>query len=235
MEFNQFNEFITAEHLMGANSMQILHELLTRYPLRLTHEDKLLDLGCGKGLTSMMLAKTTPARIYAADLWITEEENNANFAKWGVEKQIIAVQADATKLPFAHKQFDALVSVDAYHYFAAKPWVFEEKILPFLKGGAMVLIGVPGIKDAYGDRTDELLAPWLGEDTHMFKSPAQWRKIFSKSECIAQAHIWEMGCFEAAWRDWFSTGHEYAINDQKFYETILKPYTCFVGIAIAVR
>ena len=232
MNIDQFSHLITADLLMGPNSMRILDELLTKHPMQLNADDTILDLGCGKGLTSFLLAKSTPAHIYAADLWITEDENNANFAKWGVSGRITAIQADGSALPFEKDRFDALISVDSYHYFAAKPGFFIEKMLPLLKKGATVRIGIPGIKNAYENKTEELLTPWLGGDAHMFKSPAQWKELIGTHERIARAETWEMDCFESAWEDWFLTEHEYAINDHSHYKTILKPYTCFVGISI---
>lgn len=235
MNISQYTDLITAEFLMGPNSMRILGELLEKHPIHLSPDDLILDLGCGKGLTSLILASETPAKVIAADLWISEEENNANFVKWGIADRVTALQADGNALPFVSQQFDALISVDSYHYFAAKPGFFDEKILPFLKNGAVVRIGIPGIKDAFADRAEELLTPWLGEEAHMFKSPAQWRKLIGDNERIANIHVWEMDCFESAWQDWFSTGHEYAVNDRAYYETILKPCTCFVGISIALK
>ena len=66
MDINNYKGFITAEYLMGPNSMRVLDELLTKYPMKLTDEDMILDLGCGKGLTSMVLAKETPAKDSSA-------------------------------------------------------------------------------------------------------------------------------------------------------------------------
>ena len=47
-------EFIRS-NMMGPNSMKILEELLDKIPLR--SNMRVLDLGCGNGLTSIFLAK----------------------------------------------------------------------------------------------------------------------------------------------------------------------------------
>ena len=235
MHVEDFRPFITAELLMGPNSLRILEELLAKHPLQLTSADILLDLGCGKGLTSLAAARETPAQVYAADLWLSEEENEARFARWGVGDRVTAFQEDAAQLDFDQNLFSALISVDAYHYFATDESFFAEKILPFLKDGATVLIGIPGVKEAYAHSGEELLSPWLGEDAYMFKSPAQWQAIIGTHERIASVETWEMGCFDAAWAEWFATGHEYAYDDRQFFDTLIAPCTCFVGICVKLK
>ena len=43
---------------------------------------------------------------------------------------------------------------------------------------------------------------------------------------------WEMECLDQAWNDWFETNHKYACSDREHFQSIIKPYTCFVGIYI---
>lgn len=235
MDLNRYRECMTGEILMGPNSARILQELLTREPLGLGSGDMVLDLGCGKGLTSLILAKETGAKVYANDLWIPAEENAARFRAWGVGEQIIPTHEDANELKLGKGQFRGLVSVDSYHYFAGKKGFFEEKILPFLGEKAVVLIGIPGMKEEYAGRSEELLPAWLGNEAYMFKSPEEWKEIIGSNERIERVETWEMGCFDSAWNDWLATGNEYAVSDRQFFETIIRPYTCFVGICIKIK
>lgn len=235
MNVKLFRELMTADMLMGPNSLRILEELFQRHPLSLPAGENVLDLGCGKGLTSYAIAKETEATVYANDLWIAAEENARRFAAWGISEQVIPVHEDANQLTFAPKTFSALISIDAYHYFATGASFFEEKILPFLKDGAAVWIGIPGVKDVYAGRSEELLPAWLGDEAYMFKSPSEWKAIIGTSERIEQLETWEMNCFDQAWSEWFATGHKYAIGDQQFFETLIKPYTCFVGIHVKIK
>lgn len=46
---------------------------------------KILDLGCGKGLTSIFLAKEFGVQVYATDLWITAAENFERFKSSGLK------------------------------------------------------------------------------------------------------------------------------------------------------
>ena len=235
MDYNKYAKYISSETLMGPNSVRILEEVLNKYPPVLSQEDKVLDLGCGKGLTSLVLAKETGAKVYANDLWIKAVDNAKRFADWGVGDQVNPVCEDANQLSFDKNQFRALFSIDSYHYFAGKEGFFEEKILPFLKEQAVVLIGIPGIKNEYTGRSEELLAAWLGDEAYMFKSAKRWKEIIGEHERIEMVETWEMDCFEQAWREWFATDHKYANGDKQYYESIIKPYTCFVGICIKLK
>lgn len=232
MRIDQYREFFKAEYMMGPNCLRLLDVLLTAYPLNFTAENRILDLGCGKGVTSLFTAKETGATVYANDLWISEEDNRTRFAAWGMENRIIPVHEDANELHFKTEMFDALVSVDAYHYFAGRAGFFTEKILPFMKSGSTALIAVPGMKLAYDGKSEELMAPWLKDEAYMFQSTAFWKKIIGTHPDIETVHTWEMDCFDAAWQEWFDTKHEFALGDLSFFESLIRPYTCFVGIMV---
>ena len=214
MNISSYKKYISAETMMGPNSVRILAELFDRHPLQAAADDPILDLGCGTGLTSLVIAKETGAKVYANDLWVSAEENRKRFARWGIGE---------------------LVSIDSYHYFAGYEGFFQEKILPFMKDGGVVLIGIPGLKDEYTDRAEELLSDWLGEDACMFKSQTRWKELIGSHDRIESVKTWEMDCFSKAWSEWFATNNEFACGDRKYFETIIRPYTCFVGISVKLK
>ncbi len=235
MNIGDYKEYISAETMMGPNSVRILAELLDRYPLQLAPDDRILDLGCGTGLTSLVIAKETGAKVFANDLWVSAEENGRRFVEWGVGELITPVCEDANDLHFEKNQFRALISIDSYHYFAGSKGFFQEKILPFMKDDGVVLIGIPGLKDEYTGRAKELLSDWLGEDAYMFKSPKLWKEIIGSSNRIESVNTWEMDCFSKAWDDWLAANNEFALGDRQYFDTVIKPYTCFVGIYIRLK
>lgn len=235
MDVGKYKKYVSEETMMGPNSIRILAELFDRYPLRLSSDDLVLDLGCGTGLTSLVEAKETGAKVYANDLWVSAKENGIRFAKWGVGEQVTPVCADANDLPFEEKMFSALISVDSYHYFAGRKGFFQEKILPFMKDGGVVLIGIPGLKDEYAGRAEELLSDWLGKDSYMFKTPGQWRELIGSHDRIESVETWEMACFSKAWSEWLAMNNTFACDDKKHFETVIRPYTCFVGIFVGLK
>lgn len=235
MNIVDYKEYISAETMMGPNSVRILAGLFDKYPLQLVSGDMVLDLGCGTGLTSLIIAKETGARVFANDLWVSAEENRRRFAAWGVDELITPVCEDANNLHFEKEQFRALISIDSYHYFAGSKEFFREKILPYMKDDGVVLIGIPGLKDEYIGRAEELLSDWLGDDAYMFKTPKLWKELIGENDRIESVKTWEMDCFNKAWDDWFATNKKFALDDRQHFEAIIKPYTCFVGIYIKLK
>jgi len=232
MSIEKYKPYFTRDNLMGPNCLRLLDNLLCSYPQQLNSSALILDLGCGMGITSYFLCRETGAKIYASDLWIDAQDNAARFESLGVGDMITPVQEDANCLSFEKEHFDAVVSIDSYHYFAGACGYFEKNILPYIKRGGMALICVPGIKDEFDDHAIELLSPWLGDEADLFKSPRQWKSIIGTCSDIEFVDIWEPDCFDSAWSEWFATGNRFAANDRLYFDSIIRPYTTFVAIAV---
>ena len=213
-------------------SVRILDELLENCPLHFTADQTILDLGCGTGLTSLFAARESGATVYANDLWISAEANAERFAAWQMQGRLIPVHEDANDLHFDREMFDAIISVDSYHYFGGKEDFFTGKILPFLKKGGVALIAVPGMKSPFDGQSEALLTQWLGDEAYMFQSADYWKQIIGEHEALETVETWELDAFEQPWQEWFTTKHEFALADQQLYESLIKPYTCFVGMMI---
>ena len=127
---------------------------------------------------------------------------------------------------------NALISIDSYHYFAGKEGFFVNNILPYIKKGGIALIVIPGIKSEYAGKSEELLTAWAGDEAYMFQSTEFWKKIIGEHEDIEEVRTWEMSLFDLAWQEWFDTKHEYALNDKKYFDSMIKPFTNFVGIMV---
>jgi cyclopropane fatty-acyl-phospholipid synthase-like methyltransferase len=217
-KLNRYSRYFTKEFLMGPNSFRLLEELLRRNPF-VTRFDRTLDLGCGMALTSVFLANETPAKsVYAFDLWVNATDNLKRIRELSLEDRIIPIHGNALDMPFAQDWFDAIVSVDSYHYFGCKEGVFAGRILPFLRRGGSVMIAVPGLKEEPRGEMRTLFETWAeGDDSLCFKTASWWKELLEK-ECGKQCElsVMEAECCNEAWEDWFSTGHEYGIRDREF-------------------
>ncbi len=228
-----YRNYFTKEYLMGPNSLRLLDEMLRKYPLN--EGGRVMDLGCGMGLTSMFLAKEAGVNVFATDLWISATRNAENFKNWGVDDRIIPIHADANNLPYAHDYFDAIVSIDAYHYFGANKGVFEDKILPYLKKGGVFIAAMPGTKEELCGAPADTLLEWMGgnrDDYDTFHCRKWWLDLIGKSDDFEVVMDIDLDCFDEAWNDWFESGHEYGIKDKKYFDRGMGEYLSFIGLVI---
>ena len=230
----KYRQYFTKDYLMGPNSFRLLDELIRRKPSDVRFH-RTLDLGCGFGLTSLFIANETDADyVYAFDLWIPASENYARIRDDRLEDRVIPIHGDAMDMPFAHAYFDAIVSVDAYHYFGCREGVFAEKILPFVKPGGHVMIAIPGLKEEPRGDLKRLFEAWAeGDDAQLFKTAAWWEERL-RDECggTCDIAVKEAECFDIAWQEWFDSGHEYGIRDREFLQKGLDRILNFVLIYV---
>ena len=230
----KYRQYFTKEYLMGPNSFRLLDELVRRAPFDVCW-NRTLDLGCGMALTSAFLANETPARsVYAFDLWISATDNLRRIRSLSLEDRVIPIHGDALDMPFAQDWFDAVVSVDSYHYFGCREGVFADRILPFVRHGGSVMIAVPGLRKEPQGSLRTLFETWAeGDDALCFKTVSWWKSMLEK-ECggLCSVSVTEAECFDAAWEDWFNTGHEYGIRDRDFLSRGLDQILNFVLIYV---
>lgn len=228
--YEAYKSFLTREYMMGPNTVRLLDEILTGYPLG--KNLRILDLGCGTGLSSLYIVRETGAQVFALDLWCSATDNYRRFAEWGVHDQIVPIHANALDMPFADGYFDAVVSIDAYHYFACDPDYFTQKLLPLVKKGGTVLIVVPGAREEFTDPVPPEILEWGGDDYKTFHTSDWWRKTIGSDPAIASVECFELTDDEAAWNEWFASGNEYGKRDKEFFDKGIGKYLCFVGIAV---
>ena len=111
--------------------MKIIEELAES--LKLEKGMRVLDLGCGKGLTSIFRAKECDVTVFATDFWISATDNYERIKSMGLEDKIIPIHAEAHDLPFTDEFFDVAISVDAYHYFGVEEDYLTKHFAPLVK------------------------------------------------------------------------------------------------------
>lgn len=204
------------ENMMGPNAWILAEELTSDLPIK--RGMRILDLGCGRGISSIFLAKKYEAEVFAVDLWISATENFARFQQMGVAQQTVPLQFDARQLPFAQSFFDAVVSIDSYHYFGNNNTYFKKILRPTLKKGAVVALAFPGMKNEIHENIPEEMKPlWDEEALQMWHSIDWWKPKFETH--LKDFNIAEMDCFSRAWGDWLACDNPYASEDRSMIET----------------
>ncbi len=210
------NKDFLKQNLMGPNVILLAAEALDKAPIG--SAERILDLGCGTGLSSMYLAENSKATVYAMDLWIHSTENFKRFVEFGFEKRIVPIHADANDTPFADDFFDAAYSFDSYHYFGRNYEYLDKHLAPLVKKGGSIVIVIPGLKQELDYLPDEMAMSWTKEDIDTIRSLEYWRDIFSKSKLTEISSITEMDCYEVSWKDWLATDNPYAVSDRPAME-----------------
>jgi ubiquinone/menaquinone biosynthesis C-methylase UbiE len=102
---------------------------------------RVLDLGCGRALSSVFLRREFDVLVWATDLWFSAAENSERIRDAGVEDGVVAIHAEARALPFAAESFDAIVSIDSFFYYGTDD-LYLNYLARFLKPGG--LLGIAG-------------------------------------------------------------------------------------------
>jgi len=168
------------ENAMGPNPLWLAEALTAA--MRLEPGMRVLDLGCGKAITSVFLAREFGVHVVAADLWIKPSDNWPRLVEAGVQDQVLPVYAEAHALPFAHEYFDAIVSIDAYHYFGTDE-LYLGYLRQFLKPAGQLGIAVPMLTAELTD-VPEHLKPYWSWEWWSFHTAGWWRHHWSKTGLV---------------------------------------------------
>ena len=134
-----------------AGKFAVWAELLDR--LALKGDERLLDIGCGRGAVLLMAAQRLPrGRAVGVDVWsTTDQSGNAeqvtrqNAALEGVAERVELHTADMRQLPFEDGSFDVVVSSLAIHNVSGageRARALREAARVLKKGGKLVIADI---------------------------------------------------------------------------------------------
>ena len=188
------------ENWMGPNPLILLEELCNHLDLK--PGMKVLDMGCGKGITSIFLTKEYGVTVFANDLWIDATDNLLRFEEAGVADKVYPINAEAHALPYANGFFDAAIAIDCYHYFGAGETYFVDVFSKLVKPGGQIGIVVPGLRrefeKGYPDTLEKL---WIPE-YYPFHSDKWWCILWEKTGLCKIITSYPMEDSRALWQTW---------------------------------
>ena len=189
------------ENSMGPNVLW-LTEFLTRV-MDLEPGMRVLDLGCGRSISSIFLAKEFDLQVWAADLWVSPAENWQRVREAGLEDKVFPIQVEAHDLPFADHFFDAIVSIDAYQYFGTDDMYLGSHMAQLIKPGRQLGIVVPGlVREWPPGEMPEHLRPYWSFEMNSLHSPDWWHQHWEKSGLVA-VELSDM--MPGGWEHWLNS------------------------------
>ena len=206
---------INKETMWGPNGIRQAEELASHFTI--TKDMKILDLGCGPGLSSLYLVQAHGAEVFATDLLVDPTENYERFQSLGIADKIVPLMIDATQpLPFAKRYFDVIFSVGAYNIFGDNEEMLP-KFISYVKKGGYIAVAFPGLKYDFGGNVPPEMQPFwdVPEVAKTVRGIEWWKDLFSKAEGIEIVNFSEMACHNIAWKEYLANLNP-SVEDDKW-------------------
>ncbi len=163
---------------------------------------RVLDLGCGRALSSIFLHREFGVQVWATDLWFSATENIQRVRDAGVGDGVFPIRADARSLPFSEGFFDAIVSIDSFMYFGTDD-MYLNYLARFVKPGGQIGIALAGFMSEIDGSVPEHLAEWwAAEMPYCLHSAGWWKRHWERTGIIDVALADSMPDGWQFWRDW---------------------------------
>ncbi len=169
---------------------------------------QVLDMGCGKAVSSIFLAHEFQVEVWANDLWISATENWKRICEVGLEKKIFPIHAEAHALPYAENFFDAIISIDSYQYYGTDQ-LYLGYFHKFLKPSGEIGIVVPGLFQEFHGSIPEHLTRrqksggvFWAWDCCVFHTAQWWKNLWSEYKFIDMTLCDTMPDGGTVWLEW---------------------------------
>ena len=160
---------------------------------------RVLDLGCGRALSSVFLRREYGVQVWAVDLWFSPSENLERIRDAGVEDGVFPIHADARSLPFAAGFFDAIVSIDSFFYFGTDD-LYLSYLARFVKpGGPVGMAGAGLVQEIEGPVPDHIQEWWAQDNPWCLHSAAWWQRHWSRTGIL---DVEVADTLDEGWRFW---------------------------------
>jgi SAM-dependent methyltransferase len=194
--------------------------------LRLRPGDLVLDLGCGKGSSSIFLAKNYDVNVIALDLWTSADFLRRKFSAHRLSDRISPIQMDATQpLPYGIGYFDAIFCMNSFNFYGGSI-SFLEHLLQHLKRGGQLCIGSEALTSEFS--AEQIANPPVAyafrlpppnEHVDVFEddfkkqhTPRWWRDLFEASGLVQVEHCCELEDADVIYQELVRYEHENNID-----------------------
>ncbi len=196
--YKKYGKFFEENKMLGPNAMWLIEILCEKMDLK--PGMRVLDMGCGMGLTSIFLAKEFGVTVFANDLWINPTDNYHRFVEMKVDNKVFPIRAEAHALPYAENYFDAAISIDAYHYFGTDEIYLPNYYSKLIKQGGQFGMVSPGLTREFTNGLPESMKAHWEPDMYCFHSAKWWYKLWQKTGIVDVTYAESIEDGKEIWR-----------------------------------
>jgi cyclopropane fatty-acyl-phospholipid synthase-like methyltransferase len=191
-------EWVRARASGGANALWLTEWLLEH--VKLERGMRVLDLGCGRAMSSIFLHREFGVDVWATDLWFDAAQNLQCIRDAGIADGVYPIHAEAHALPFASGFFDAIISIDSFQYYGTDD-TYAHYITRLLRpGGTLAIAGVGLVREFTGE-VPAALRGWWEPNMACLHSHDWWRRHWQRSGVLEVTHADSM---PDAWQPWLA-------------------------------
>jgi SAM-dependent methyltransferase len=188
----------------GANSLWLTEWLTDALPLE--PGMRVLDLGSGRGASSIFLSREFGVQVWSVDLWFDADDRARRIADAGLSDQVFALHADAKSLPFSAGFFDAVISIDSFMYYGTDD-LFTNYLMRFVKPDGHVGIANAGLTREIDGPVPGHLTPWWEPSMACLHSADWWSRHWNRSGVVA---VESADTMPGGWERWLQWQHTVA-------------------------
>ena len=179
---NQYHpEWVISGVSGGANPLWLTEWLSSALDLR--PGMRVLDLGCGRAMSSIFLRREYGVQVWATDLWFSASENLQRIRDAGVDDGVFPIQAEARSLPFANDFFDAIVSIDSFPYYGTDEH-YLNYLARFIKPGGPIGIAGAGVMREMDGPVPDSLKAWWEPSMSCLHSADWWQRHWARTGIV---------------------------------------------------
>ena len=197
-----YNDFI------GCGGLYLAAEMVRKMDLK--KGDIVLDLGCGKGETSIYLAKNFGVTVVGVDYWNPAEQLQERAISNGLSDKIVPLQIDITQnIPFNENHFDAIFCMNSLFMFGENK-EFLDRLIATLKVGGTLCVGSECFNKEPNFTSIEDVPMVYNFDWHWkvweecyskYHSPNWWKSHLGSIDCLEVKYCEELEDGRALFED----------------------------------
>jgi len=172
--------------------------------MNLKEGDIVLDIGCGRGDSSIFLAKHFGVTVVCFDLWVSSTFISRKVRRQEYRRAVFPLDLDATQdLPFPDDYFDSLFCMQALHSFDANPDLLRRLIRHLKPGGRFVAGGTCFNEEPPNGELPEIYRHTDDWDAQYEKyhSPPWWKAAFEATRLVDVVECCELPEGLIMWED----------------------------------